>query len=469
MFDERATEADQNDGPRWHKNFMAARALRLPWLAILAVAAFLMLPHLFAAPRVERNVDGSRRRVDKSSWTLGLPRIYSGDEPHYLVQLYSLVEDGDLELRNNYDGAERGTAQTGKSNSGNKFGRHTTWYRDGVFYEFNENSEAQTVDGTSEAAPVRHREYSRHPPGLAWLLWPATVWFRGTDLVEPVAILCCGLAVVISVYFYALLVAPYATDKHMAAWTLVLVFLGTPIWHYGRALFTEPMLTAFGIVGVALYLRKSQWLISGTMFAIAALLKPPFGLVAVPFAIDLAMRRNIRGTLMFCGPMALAIAATLANNYAQHGSPLATSQQWEWSNPIIGFFGQLFSWRKGLFLFAPVLLIAVFWWPRFYRAFPRDAGLMLAAAGLYFIAFACFKYWDGGFCYGPRHLTPVLPLLLVPVATIRREDFIGKPMLSKLLTCVLLLSLLVNFVGAVPYWTSWNIHPVIPVLARILR
>ena len=186
----------------------------LPWLAMLAVSAALLLPQLFSSPSITRNSDGSIATIDKASWNFGWPRVYSGDEPHYLLQLNSLVEDGDLDLRNNYDAVDRGGAQAGKLAAGMKLDRHTSWYHNGKYYEHvTWNLETETVEATSVGVPQAAGEYSRHPPGMAWLLWPFARPFRGTTLVEPVAILSCGVAVVIAVYFYALLITPYATER----------------------------------------------------------------------------------------------------------------------------------------------------------------------------------------------------------------------------------------------------------------
>jgi 4-amino-4-deoxy-L-arabinose transferase-like glycosyltransferase len=459
-----------NDSHAASNTELIAGRPNLPWLVMIAVGMALLLPHFFSSPSITHNPDGSIATIDKASWNFGWPRVYSGDEPHYLLQLNSLIEDGDLDLRNNYDLVDRGSAQAGKLSAGQKLDHHTSWYHDGKYYEHaNWNVENETVEINSVGAPQAEREYSRHPPGMVWLLWPFARPFRGTDLVEPVAILTCGMAVVIAMYFFALLIAPYATERHSAAITIVLAFLATPVWHYGRTLFTEPLLLVLVVGGVALYLRKSWWLLSGLLFGIAALIKPPIGLVAVPFAVHLLLTRQVRGLFLLCTPLALAVVATLANNYAQHGSPLAVPQQLELANPAVGALGQIFSWRKGVLFFAPVVLVAACWWPRFYREHRRDAILLLSAVALYYAFLACYKHWSGGFCYGPRYLTAVLPLLLVPLATLRAGDFAGKPLRIFAVAAVSLLSILINFVGAVPFWTSWNIHPAIYLLARILQ
>jgi hypothetical protein len=71
-----------------------------------AIAAAILAPLCLSGP-----IPGSSRDLD-----FCLPRIHSGDEPHYLVTLHSLLIDGDLDVSNNYDAVHKG-AQTQESTS----------------------------------------------------------------------------------------------------------------------------------------------------------------------------------------------------------------------------------------------------------------------------------------------------------------------------------------------------------------
>ena len=106
---------------------------------------------------------------------LALPRVLSGDSPHYLVSVHSLVEDGDFDLRNNYDAARAGAFEAGVRFRGVELDRH--------------------VDTDS-----RGRQLGTHSPFFALLLsffaWP----FAGTAWVEPVCVVLtclCGVATVL--------------------------------------------------------------------------------------------------------------------------------------------------------------------------------------------------------------------------------------------------------------------------------
>ncbi len=63
--------------------------------------------------------------------SLGLPGVLSGDEPHYLVLINSLISDGDFDLANNYQDVHRGGPQAGRIFAGQLLDHHVNWYEDG--------------------------------------------------------------------------------------------------------------------------------------------------------------------------------------------------------------------------------------------------------------------------------------------------------------------------------------------------
>ena len=50
----------------------------------------------------------------------GLPGVRSGDEPHYLVLINSVISDGDFDLANNYRDMHRGGPQAGRVFAGRR-------------------------------------------------------------------------------------------------------------------------------------------------------------------------------------------------------------------------------------------------------------------------------------------------------------------------------------------------------------
>src|SRR5208282_4424505 len=81
-----------------------------------------------------------------------------------------------------------------------------------------------------------------------------------------------------------------------------------------------------------------------------------------------------------------------------------------WGDIGSGAVNVLTSPVHGMLPFAPFLILAI---PGFW--FLRRRGLLvwqiLGGGLLFFLLTAWWKYWDGGYCYGPRLMLPAIPLL----------------------------------------------------------
>ena len=84
---------------------------------------------------------------------------------------------------------------------------------------------------------------------------------------------------------------------------------------------------------------------------------------------------------------------------------------------ITATYGSLFSPYRGLFFFCPVVLLmfaGIGCW--IDSRSDRTPLASIAAALVVYLVFACSYYaWDGGGSVGPRHLTPWIPLAMVPI------------------------------------------------------
>jgi hypothetical protein len=126
-------------------------------------------------------------------------------------------------------------------------------------------------------------------------------------------------------------------------------------------------------------------------------------------------------------------------NDSVFGSPFATGYQHLGSSFFAGvhsqgflgvttpkaeaFFGSFFGTSRGLFYFAPWLVLALpgFWF-LLRRPGWRGEGLVALGTLLFYAYFiSSFGYWQGGGTVGQRHLTPLVPFLLLPVAEVLRR------------------------------------------------
>ncbi|HEY0004140.1 MAG TPA: hypothetical protein VGB17_04955 [Pyrinomonadaceae bacterium] len=137
------------------------------------------------------------------------------------------------------------------------------------------------------------------------------------------------------------------------------------------------------------------------------------------------------------------------------------------------FAGNLISPSRGLFIFVPVLLFVFYLLVRYRETLvhKRLVLLSLLIIALHLLVIAGFTPWNGGFCYGPRYTTGILPwfLLLAVIAfqakgsrrvdAASARDIRGKLELAAG-AVLLLLSVLVNARGAIAQETwVWNLWP----------
>jgi hypothetical protein len=135
--------------------------------------------------------------------------------------------------------------------------------------------------------------------------------------------------------------------------------------------------------------------------------------------------------------------------------------------------GLLASPSRGVLVFCPVLLILVFWLVRYRRLLP-SRGLVLAAVsicGLQLLLLSSWKEWWGGFAYGPRLLTDLVPwLALLAMAAVAAWTRAGtNSSISHVRTrgvelvvagVLLGLSVCIQWRGANAFATAWwNVYP----------
>lgn len=410
------------------------------------VLGFVAIAALLVFPLVVSTTPGAHGPQLAFDW----PRVWSGDEPHYLLMLNSLVIDGDLDLRNNYAAVWTGSTQAGRSFAGRPLDHHTKWYEGKRLVQWGQ--------GAASTSPPAH-EYSWHPPGLPLLL-AAVLWpLRGTEWIEPAAVACAALVTVSALGFFYLLIRPYVASETDLPAAAAVAFLGTPLWHYARTLYCEPYLAAFAIGAYALALRRSAYFLASILLALGMTMKPPFVLLALPLIACAYRDAGLSAIMRLVVPITLALAWLLALNYWMHGSFTRSPIQWAPGDFSKGAAGLLLSRMHGLLFMAPAALPVIAAWPTFLRRYPMDALALLCASLLYFALMAKWIAWHGGACFGPRMIVPILPLLFVPAAVMPACRWWSYKPLRGAAIGACLLSIGFNAVAAFSHGQVWNKHP----------
>jgi hypothetical protein len=215
----------------------------------------------------------------------------------------------------------------------------------------------------------------------------------------------------------------------------------TIAWAHSRTYFTEPLAALLGLIATGALLRwhfeddpkkNRRHLICFTVALAAGVwARVDFPIIAAglltTFAFFAIQRRSGDGSrarftaVAICGAaVALSFALLQFVNHSRYGGVDLTSgyadqsEGVKFSTPIlVGLHGLIASPGKGLFFFSPGLIIGIWGWcvggPRI-----RAAALCALAAWLpFFIAMAMWQNWDGGWCWGPRHIVQIhLPIML---------------------------------------------------------
>ncbi len=220
---------------------------------------------------------------------------------------------------------------------------------------------------------------------------------------------------------------------------LALLFgLATPAWAYTVSFFSEPTVALCLLASVAAVLWPEREVtargaaLTGIFLALAVLTHFGDSILYVPiFAVYAASRTpplaRIRVLLAFVVPIGIALLITVAYNAARFGSPLnfgygiigdvhdtrpphSLQALWE------GIYGPLLSPGKGVFLYAPILLLAPLGFARFFKRERRATLLLSAICAICVLAHAnTLIVWLGGWAWGPRFLVPILPLAILPL------------------------------------------------------
>jgi hypothetical protein len=415
---------------------------------------------------------------------LGLPLVTSGDEPHYLVMLHSLVSDHDLDLSNNYDRARQGAIDVGVGWAGAAIDHQVAWYDqagrwrgwDSV-YGYARDAHGQPLPPPALAvlkpgAPSEFEgkpQYSNHPPGLPLLLAPLVYPARGSAWVEHLAIVWSTLATFACALLLRELLRGFSSDRGLVNATTLLAILGSPTWHYGRMLFSEPWLALCAVGALTLAVRRNAFFVAGLLLALGMQMKPPFALLAAPLFIDRMLARDAKRAALFALPVVLSGALVLYENQLFFGSPLHSSQPWLSGNLFSGTLGGLFSLQHGLIPFCPALLVALAGFPALFRSHRREAWLVVGMALPYCLLMWSWYCWWGGYCYGPRLLAPIIPLLFVAALKVF-ESFSKLSLgLRRLVVTLCSSSVLISALGAIVHLAFWGKHPLIEPFAQLAK
>ena len=201
--------------------------------------------------------------------------------------------------------------------------------------------------------------------------------------------------------------------------------------------------------------RGMPW--AGLLLGFAVFNRPTNILLAVPLALYVAVHHR-HSLLRFCLLAAIPAALMLLYSHVVLGSvvTLGQGQTMRFSaQPWVGLAGLLFSPARGLFVFSPILLLALLQLRPVLTGAPRNAlpphplarYLTVATIGLIAL-YACWPLWWGGVTFGYRLVGEALPAFIVLLAFAWESTIRASRPWKGVAAVLLLLSVWFNFLGA---------------------
>jgi hypothetical protein len=287
------------------------------------------------------------------------------------------------------------------------------------------------------------RFYSQYGPGqpVAAVPW---IW-AGHGLAAVLGLDAAGQGFVVRFVLgsYTLLAAAglvallYAVARRLGAGrrgallVAALLAFATFLWPESRSFFAEP-LTALLLFGAFAALGVFERpFVAGLLATLTLAVKiqyvvalPGLGLLACWLAYRAWRAGDRRTGARLLGAFALGgvlgALPLLAYNTLAFGSPFTSGYHQSFAEtfttPLLeGLNGLLLSPGKGLWLYAPPVLLGLVGLVPFARRYPAPAATILAVSVPTTVLFALYRFWPGDGSWGPRYLIPLLPFLVLPV------------------------------------------------------
>ncbi len=134
-----------------------------------------------------------------------------------------------------------------------------------------------------------------------------------------------------------------------------------------------------------------------------------------------------------------------------------------WSTPFhTGFLGPLFRPEKSIFLFDPLLVLAIFLLALLWKRLTPELRAYGAASLLLLLAYICFyaryTYWAGDFAWGDRYVSTTVELatLLAVPLLLRYRETLGKTVWQA--GCVLIAVSLMIQLASLAFWLPLEIY-----------
>lgn len=382
------------------------------WLFVLTSGTYVFLGHLD-----ERlDADGRIQFVR--------PRATSGDEPHYLVVINSLIFDHDLRIDPDFGRIRMGGYEAGAFWRGQVFGGHA------ILVNRRTGESTVCADPCDEDAIYRLGDradlamFPAHPVGfpafMALLAWPLQPAPEDVEALVGTFAIAIAIGGVLLVYAVA---RRCGLESKSAFFAAILLGFASSWLPYARSYFSESSIGLFLLLGF-LALRNDRPVLAGLGVGAALAMKSVFVLFGFVWIAERLWARRYKdafwlaASIGFCGLLQLGLNLLMLKSAVTIGSGTFSP-----ARDFQSFIDTLLHPAQGLLLFVPWAIIPFIWGPIAARPGAKDSpGLLqvdarrqLAIPLVSFLAVYSYIGWGPGYCYGPRYWVPLLPFFALLV------------------------------------------------------
>ena len=291
------------------------------------------------------------------------------------------------------------------------------------------------ADATEDKAIIGEHVYGDKAPLSSLVVvpfyWLHTRLFGRGDKTPVVLIVHMGDVIAAAVPFalFVLLLfrrAKEGTTTLKAVWIALLAAFSTSLFNYSNMYFGHMLGGILFLGSYVLAVRNSRLVLAGFIGGASVLAEYPLALLQAGIALYLVLGPEPRRrTIRYLAGAAVPALAMLALNASVTGKPFdfPYSHVSDTFAPMKTAFGirlpylnamweLLFGQFRGLLFFGPSFFVLI---PLMVRNFDGDRRRRALAIGLcasLVLLISSYFKWNGGSCVGPRHLTPIMMLII---------------------------------------------------------
>ena len=355
----------------------------------------------------------------------------TGDEPFYVMTAISLLRDLDLDESNNY-------TEVLVNNNGQVYSLYA--FDQGLNppdpfpRDWSGWPSPPRLVAAHEATTDREGLFTKHGVGLSILIaLPYQLAERvGADLLIMI------LAALLAGQMF-LLAREASAPEPVAAAVAIGLAIAMPIGPYAFLIFPaipSALLLVYAVRRVSAATNHDwQWLLAGVAIGFLPWLHQRFAPTAVILAgivlVKLGRSQRFRELALSLTPVALGGFALLTYNQWLYGVPLQRVDDHAGFNRLTGTinggFGLLLDAQWGLWIAAPLMIIALAALPLWIEVNRNTALTAIAAVTPYLLIIAAYRVWWGEWGPPARYLVPIVPFAAGPLAAwLVRTSVLGR-------------------------------------------